>query len=1071
MNRHISKRKFLSLVPVMGLYLLTISPAYSATYYVRPDGGTATQCTGLVDAAYSGSGSKQPCAFQHPNWAIAPQGNNPTKMAGGDTLIIDGSNGAQYMIGYGAPNSSDTTKCYSAWPWDCVMRKIPSGPDPTKPTRILGKGWDTGCNNPPQLWGTERPWQILDLRGSNNVELQCLEITDHSACQQGGPNPCGGSYPYGPWASTGIEAADSANVLIKNVNIHGLAHGGIHAGRLRDWTLEDTKIVANSFVGWDGDIGSNISSNSGTMTFTRVTIAYNGCGETYPDKQPYNCYSQDQGGYGDGLGTHKTGGNWVFNNCDISHNVSDGLDLLYHDGTGTVTIKRSRFEGNAGNQVKSSTNTVIENSIVVGNCAYFKDNPITWQSSTFNNCRAFGNTVSLNFYAGMSAAIYDSTITTNGDNLILTSGDGCNGTEILKSRNNIFLGGPDYNGGDISGLYYASGLTGNGDGSCGTLKPDDDYSIIYRTKSISSDCSGKPHSKCQDPKLVEPLVSYYTGNAYNVNLQSTSPAIGNALVLTGKSSLDYNSNERGTVWDIGAVEYGIAPTQPTCADGIQYCLTQTDCVNNGHYWHNGTCNAQPQPKTCADGIQYCTTQTSCEGQGYFWYNSTCNIQPKPKTCLDGIQYCLTSADCAAQGYYWYNSTCNAQPKPLTCADGIQYCLTQADCSGHGYYWYNGTCNTQPKSKTCADGIQYCATQAACEGQNYFWYNNTCNAQPKPLTCTDGIQYCSTKSECEGRSYYWYANSCNLEPKVQPTPQSQPKQDSLPLNSPTLLSEPDNNLALTPQSQPKQEQKQNDLLSSIPTTPTPGPDNSHILPTTTNSVGDNSATTSISPKTSDTRIAPVDPNNSQPVSLASSSGGESQNTGTGGVSGNSARGGSGGGGGGTGRNPGKSSGGSGGGGTSLIGAAGKGTGVPANIFETASPAKSTGMPGELSSNLIKGAPQATPSRSAKGVVSTIDAQPIKGESPTTASQPAPVNKTDSALITPSLQLTDNTSISLTRDGITAQAEVVAEPTVESDENQPDENVNLTKTESETPLDKTIIRITGLWRKMLRWFLGD
>lgn len=32
------------------------------TYYVRPDGGSADQCTGLVDAPYPGSGTDQPCA-------------------------------------------------------------------------------------------------------------------------------------------------------------------------------------------------------------------------------------------------------------------------------------------------------------------------------------------------------------------------------------------------------------------------------------------------------------------------------------------------------------------------------------------------------------------------------------------------------------------------------------------------------------------------------------------------------------------------------------------------------------------------------------------------------------------------------------------------------------------------------------------------------------------------------------------------------------------------------------------------------------------------------------------------
>ena len=622
---------------------ILVNPSYATTYFVRTDGGTASQCTGTVDSPYPGSGTNQLCAFNHPFWVISPNGNNPTKMVGGDTLIIDGSNGVQYMIGFGAPNTSDTSKCSPSWAYDCTMRPVPSGPDPTHPTRILGKGWDTGCSSPPQLWGNERLWQVISLAGSNNVEVQCVEITDHSACQENGPNPCNrNTPPFGPWASIGIYGADSTNVLLKNVNIHGLAKEGIHAGRLKDWTLDNTKIVANSFAGWDGDIGAYNSSNSGTMTFNKVTIAYNGCGETYPGKQPYNCYSQDQGGYGDGLGTHYTGANWVFNNCDVSHNVSDGIDLLYHDGSGTVTIKRTRAEGNASNQIKSSTNTTIENSIIIGNCAYFKNNPITWQSSTFNNCRAMGNSVALNFHAGMNASITDSTITSNGDDLVLTMGNGCNGTEALKSRNNVFLGGPDFIGGDIAALYYASGATGNGDGTCGALPIDDDYSIIYGTKTFSTDCVGKPHSKCQDPKLVEPLVSYYTGNAYNANLQSTSPAMGAAVVIMGASSLDYNSYDRGNVWDTGALEYGSVPTttsptpspNPVCGNGAcestESCSTcPTDC---------GIC-----PPVC--GNSKCESGETC---------SSCSIDCGvcPPVCGDGAcngtETCSTcSKDCGA----------------------------------------------------------------------------------------------------------------------------------------------------------------------------------------------------------------------------------------------------------------------------------------------------------------------------------------------------------------------------------------------------------------------------------------
>ena len=543
-----------------------VNSSYATTYYVRTDGGTTTQCTGTTDAPYPGSGTGQVCAFNHPFWVISTSGA-PTKMSGGDTLIIGPG---EYMMGFGAPN---TAACSKSFPWACHMRSVPSGSDASHPTRILGKGWDTGCTNRPQLWGTERAADIIELKGSSNVEIQCLDVTDHSSCMEFGPDIatlCNrNTYPFGPWASFGIAASDSKNVLLKNVSVHGL-HSGIVAGRLTDWTLENVDILRNSFVGWDGDIGATVSSNSGTITFNNVKIQFSGCGEIYPYLQPHHCYSQDQGGYGDGLGTAKTGANWVLINSNISHNVSDGLDLLYHDGSGTVTIKQSRFEGNAGNQVKIAAPAVIENSILVGNCAYFKDQPFTsttstsFQSTAFNNCRAGGDPLHLAFHPSMTATVYNSTITSNGDTIVSSVGSSCNGTEKITSRNNIYLGGAEFNtaGADIADLYYAAGAGGNGDGPCGNIPFDDDYSIIWGTKFLKTDCAGL-HSKCQDPQLVGPIVKYYNGNEYNLYLQSSSPARNAATILSGVAAVDFNGYDRGSQWDIGALEYGSVPTTPT----------------------------------------------------------------------------------------------------------------------------------------------------------------------------------------------------------------------------------------------------------------------------------------------------------------------------------------------------------------------------------------------------------------------------------------------------------------------------------------------------------------------------
>ena len=578
-NQGSEMKKILSLFFLGGFLVIYFSfagLAQAATYYVRTDGGTSTQCTGTTDAAYSGSGSNQACAFNHPFWVLSAAGS-PNKMVGGDTLIIGPG---QYMMGLDAPN---TPSCSQYYPWDCRLRAVPSG-TAAAPTRILGKGWDTGCASKPQLWGTERSASIFDLNGSSNVQIQCLDITDHSSCMDSGPdsaNVCNrNTYPYGPWALIGIVASDSSNVLLKNVNIHGL-RSGILAGRVGGWILEKTDIVANSFVGWDGDIGATTSSNTGTVTFKNSRIMWSGCGQTYPGLQPHHCYSQDQGGYGDGLGTNVTGGNWVFDGVDFSHNTSDGLDLLYHNGLGSVVISHSRFEGNAGNQVKVAAPTVIDNSKIIGDCAFFKDKSFTSTTSigfspvAFNNCRAGGNTMAVAFQAGMNVAIYNSTVTGNGDVLIQSSGSSCLGTEKITSQNNIFIGGLEYNtgGSDIADLYYAAGAGGNGDGTCGKVAFSTNNDIIWATKYNSSECTGSS-SFCVDPKIVGPLS--YSGDNQNVALQSVSPAIGKGKIILSLLLTDFNNYSRGSLWDIGALEYGSVPqtstggttTTPVCGNSV-----------------------------------------------------------------------------------------------------------------------------------------------------------------------------------------------------------------------------------------------------------------------------------------------------------------------------------------------------------------------------------------------------------------------------------------------------------------------------------------------------------------------
>lgn len=519
---------------------------HSHTYYVRPDGGSAQQCSGLVDLPYPGSGSGQPCAWNHPFQALPPAA--APRISGGDTLLIAAGS---YRMGYGAPGAEH---CNSIAAFDCHMPPVPSGPDPAHPTRILGEGWDAGCAAAPELWGAERPWFIVNLTDSSNVELACLEITDHAGCVEfhsGGLACQRNSPPYGDWASIGLYAEDSANVTLRHLNLHGLGWGGVRAGRLRDWTVQDVRIASNGGVGWDGDISGD-DSNDGALRFQRVTVEWNGCGESWPELQPIGCWAQSAGGYGDGLGTGATAGHWIIEDSAFLHNTSDGLDLLYARLPGSqVELRRTVSEGNAGDQIKTSGPTSLENVIAVSNCSFFDGQPFTYN---VDNCRAGGSALALNPRAGDQSSVVNSTLTGQGDCLVIAecaAGSVCTGAERVLLRNNILLGNPQFS---VPGDTTCFTWTDLGDGLFQT-----DYSLLHGLKNIPLPCPNG--SLC----AIEPGLASAAIEAFDAHLLASSPTIGQALAASAPAD-DFAGCPRDAWPDMGAYEQ--RPRADVNCDGL-----------------------------------------------------------------------------------------------------------------------------------------------------------------------------------------------------------------------------------------------------------------------------------------------------------------------------------------------------------------------------------------------------------------------------------------------------------------------------------------------------------------------
>ncbi|WP_353069585.1 putative Ig domain-containing protein [Tunturibacter empetritectus] len=87
-------------------------PGPGTTWYIRPDGGTNTQCTGKTNAAYPGSGSGQACAFNHPYQMMNSSGAW-TSFAGGDTIQFVNTSGTSDTYYMGEQNAGIGTDWHS----------------------------------------------------------------------------------------------------------------------------------------------------------------------------------------------------------------------------------------------------------------------------------------------------------------------------------------------------------------------------------------------------------------------------------------------------------------------------------------------------------------------------------------------------------------------------------------------------------------------------------------------------------------------------------------------------------------------------------------------------------------------------------------------------------------------------------------------------------------------------------------------------------------------------------------------------------------------------------------------
>lgn len=571
------------------LFLILIIPNISnaTTWYVRTDGGTSTQCTGQTNAGYT-SGSAQPCAFSNPVWALGALSTTQL-MAAGDTLIIDDtnhSNGtqAQYMIGLGMGNTSGA-QCASAFPYNCVLQAPPSGTDSSHTTKIYGINWNTGCSTKPQIWGTESINEIFDLSGKSNIDVECIEVTDHSTCGfRIGPNQCAENYPsdVGTYARRGFYASSGTNFIFKNVDVHGISNDGMNMSDINGAVFDHVNFDGNYAAGLDADTGGGSSDWAGTITVNYAKTRFNGCQETYPRSSSFNvadysnCTDQNASppGYGDGWGFNTTAGNFNITNSEWSHNVQDGLDLLYHDA-GDIKIDKSLFEGNNGNQLKfTGQNVEVDNSLLIANCNYLTQAGKVYNTGSWSDCRANGTPMSSTPLLGSTWKFFnDSSLTSTGSSgsAFLEIQDRyltCNGTETYTFSNDVLK---NYNN---TWTTYYNGLTG----SCATAfnAAGTNHSDIFNF-TTSPTGTGVVTT---DPKWANAISITSSTNVPNVYLTLTSPGKGNATTNSyWNNSRDYNTFPQNSPIDMGGLQFN---SSSQCLSSNFSCINTTDCCS-------GTC--------------------------------------------------------------------------------------------------------------------------------------------------------------------------------------------------------------------------------------------------------------------------------------------------------------------------------------------------------------------------------------------------------------------------------------------------------------------------------------------------
>lgn len=572
--------------------------SHATTWYIRHDGGTNTQCSGTTNAPYPGSGTGMACAYNHP-YQLLNYWGAWNKVVANDTIQFADppTNTTPYYMGeQNAGLGTDWSAqiggvCPHPNPGQaagasCILPVIPDG------VHVIGQNagschtaGHTGLVNPTVLSGLAGAFTVIDLQGSNNVSLSCIEITQPDNCTTAGVGSGGGCSESANFVAYGgivLEygiAQGPRNLTMTDIAVDGTAGYGILGSHLNTLSSDvvtgsDIYLIGNGEAGWNSDGGgcNNSCESVGTMNLSYVDVEGNGCLLLKPFDvsqgllaNSFNyCFGQNNGGYGDGF-VLIAAGNFTVNvsNSTFKYNTQDGFDALHISDDVTTSpitnVSTSWSEGNAGQAFKlgvgaSATainNVAIANCRVMSQSASFPNNPSGWIALDFaDTCRAEGDQWSFQLKNGSVLTLENNTSTGYGTTMYdlgcasLNPNCGSNGG-VVKFTNNISLGFPDANnaGRLASGWYLESGIL------ISTVTADHNLWWNMHTGCPDNGLANETNYVCADPLLI----SESDFDTINPNLSSNSSAIGAGIPIAAVA-IDYNGLTRPVPPSIGALE-------------------------------------------------------------------------------------------------------------------------------------------------------------------------------------------------------------------------------------------------------------------------------------------------------------------------------------------------------------------------------------------------------------------------------------------------------------------------------------------------------------------------------------